>query len=77
MPFAVATVWREPVDHTNDCYFYMVSPVLKGLFRKKTWTVQYPNAAPALRPVPHEEGLPIPIPPESYSLETDGEEEED
>ena len=64
-------VWREPTDHSSNCYFCMIPPVAKGMSRKKKWTVEYPNIPSALRPVPHEEELPIPVPPESYTLDSD------
>ena len=77
MPFAVPMIWREPTDHTSNCYFCMVPPVGKGVSKKKKWTVHYPNIPSAIRPVPHGEGLPVPDAPESFSLESDEEEEED
>lgn len=54
MPFAVPMIWREPTDHTSNCYFCMVPPVGKGVSKKKKWTVLYPNIPSAIRPVPHE-----------------------
>ncbi len=38
--------------------------------------MQYPNNASAIRPVPYIEGLPVANVPESFSLETDEEENE-
>ncbi|XP_050813874.1 uncharacterized protein LOC127053346 [Gopherus flavomarginatus] len=75
--YGVPMIWREPTDHTSNCYFCMVPPVGKGVSKKKKWTVQYPNIPSAIRPVPHGEGLPVPDAPESFSLESDEEEEED
>jgi len=75
--FAVPMIWREPTDHTSNCYFCLVPATDKGLSKKKKASVQYPNIPSALRPVPHGEGLPVPEPPESFSLESDEEQHED
>lgn len=68
MPFAVLIVWKEPTNHSSDCYFCMAPSVAKGISRKKKWAVEYANIPSALRPVPHGEDLPIPDPPESSRL---------
>lgn len=67
MPFAVPMIWREPRCHLTDCYFCMTSTV--GLSRKSKHTIQYYNIPSALRPVPHNEALPIPVPPKTYTVE--------
>ncbi|XP_065444006.1 uncharacterized protein LOC101953070 isoform X3 [Chrysemys picta bellii] len=77
MPFAVPMIWREPTDHTSNCYLSWVPPVGKGVSKKKKWIVHYPNIASAIFPVPHGEGLLVPDAPESFSLDSDEEEEED
>jgi hypothetical protein len=38
--------------------------------------IEYPNIPSALRPVPHEDSMPVPKPPETYTLESDSESEE-
>ncbi|XP_073533089.1 uncharacterized protein [Phyllobates terribilis] len=75
MPFAVPMIWREPTNHTTNCYFCMVPPIRKGVSRKKKWTLQYPNLPSAIRPVPHTEKLPVPKAPETFSVESSEEEE--
>jgi hypothetical protein len=60
MPFAVPMIWREPTNHTSECYFSIVPPIKKGVTMKKKWTVSYPNVPSAIRPVSPGEGLPIP-----------------
>ncbi|KAK4872960.1 hypothetical protein RN001_014989 [Aquatica leii] len=60
-------VWREPRCHLSDCYFCMTSTV--GFSSKGKHTIQYPNIPSALKPVPHNDTLPIPEPPNTYTLE--------
>lgn len=71
MPFAVPMTWREPSNHLSDCYFCMVSPLKHGMSRKKKQTIIYPTTTSATRPVPHGDGLPVPIPPKHYVLQSD------
>ena len=71
MPFAVPMIWREPTNHTTDCYFCMIPPVKQGISKKKKWTLTYPDIPSAIRPVPHGDGLPIPEPPESFTIDSD------
>ncbi|KAK5643931.1 hypothetical protein RI129_007776 [Pyrocoelia pectoralis] len=71
MPFAVPMIWREPSNHVSDCYFCMVPPLKHGMSRKKKRTITYPTLTSATRPIPHGEGLPVPIPPEQYVLQSD------
>jgi hypothetical protein len=75
MPFAVPVVWREPSNHTADCYFCMVLPVSGGITKKKKWTVVYPNIQSALRPAPHGEGISIPEPPKDFNIDSNDEDE--
>ncbi|GBM34091.1 hypothetical protein AVEN_225613-1 [Araneus ventricosus] len=60
-------VWREPRCHLTDCYFCMTSTV--GSSSKSKHTIQYPNIPSAVRPVPHNESLPIPVAPKTYTLQ--------
>ena len=51
MPFAVPMVWREPKDHTTDCYFCITKT--SGITAKTRRNVKYPDIPSAIRPVPH------------------------
>ena len=42
-------------------------------YKKKKRTVNYPNISSAIRPVPHTEDLPVPVPPQRYILDSDDE----
>jgi len=61
MQFAIPRIWREPSNHTNDCYFCMVDLPSGGrhsLYKK----IEYPNIPSSMAPVPHSEEYPIPEP---------------
>jgi hypothetical protein len=60
MPFAVPMVWREPKDHSSDCYFCLTN--ITGITSKSRHTVKYQNVPSAMRPVRLNEALPIPKP---------------
>jgi hypothetical protein len=49
--FGIPMVWRQPINHIDDCYFCMCS--LKGFNTKNKKEITYPNLPSAIRPVPH------------------------
>ena len=75
MPFAIPMVWREPKNHLNDCYFCMT--YVKGFTGKSKDKIKYSSCPSAILPVAHDESLPIPTPPTSFSLDSDQESDED
>ena len=76
MPFAVPMVWREPSNHSSDCYFCLTLPVASGMNRKKKQRIDYPNINSSIRPAPHEEDLPVLEPPKEHSLNSEMDEED-
>lgn len=64
MKFAIPVIWREPRDHTTDCFFCLTD--IKGISSKTRHTVKYRNLLSATRPVPHSMELPVPEPPQNY-----------
>ena len=60
MPFAFSMIWREPKDHLTDCYFCKVNAT--GYSTKNKHKIVYSSLNSAMRPVPHSESLPIPVP---------------
>ena len=76
MPFADPMAWREPSDHSSDCYFCLTPPVATGMSRKKKQRIDYPNISSAIRPVPHREDLPVSEPLKEYNLNSEMEEED-
>jgi hypothetical protein len=76
MPFAVPVVWREPSNHSSDCYFCLTPPVASDMNRKKQ-KIDYQNIPSAIRPVPYGEDLPMPEPPKEYSLNSEMEDTEE
>jgi len=53
MLFAVPVVWREPSNHSSDCYFCLAPPVTSGMNGKRKQTIDYLNIPSVIRPVPH------------------------
>ena len=49
---------------------------MSGFYRKNKYKIQYPCKPSALRPVPRDEFMPVPEPPEEYTLESERESEE-
>lgn len=69
--FGVPMIWREPQNHTDDCYF--CSTGIHGFNVKNKKNIVYPNLPSALRPVPHGPDVPVPLQPE-HLPEVDGSE---
>ncbi|XP_042889698.1 zinc finger and BTB domain-containing protein 14-like isoform X3 [Penaeus japonicus] len=61
MKFAVPRIWREPTDHSSNCFFCMVKPS-KPRGGKNAPAIIYPDLLSAIAPVPHCLELPVPIP---------------
>jgi hypothetical protein len=53
--------------HLTDCYFCRTFTI--GFSGKSKQTTQYPNIPSAIRPIPHNDSLPIPGPPKTYTLQ--------
>lgn len=58
LKFGVPMVWREPTNHSDDCYFCLVN--VKGFNKKNKQHLQYPSIPSAIRPVAHSEEIPVP-----------------
>lgn len=67
MPFAIPRIWREPTNHTDDCYFCVVDITKYRKIKGKSRKLNYVSIASSIAPVPHDETLPIPSPPEKVS----------
>ena len=68
MPFAVSMVWLEPINHESDCYFCMTK--IKGFTKKTRSKIIYADCPSALKPVPHNEEMPVPKPPPEADIES-------
>ncbi len=67
MKLALPRIWREPTDHSTDCFFCMVDPS-KRRSGKNAPAVFYPDIPSSIAPVPHSADLPVPAPPERSQL---------
>ncbi|XP_061411219.1 uncharacterized protein LOC133344908 isoform X2 [Lethenteron reissneri] len=61
MKFAIPRIWREPTDHSSNCYFCMVDPS-KRWTSKNAPAITYPDLPLSIAPVPHCHELPVPTP---------------
>jgi len=75
MPFAVPVVWREPSNHSSDCYFCLTPLVASGMNRKRQ-RIDYLNISSAIRSAPHGDDLPMPEPPKEYNLNSEMEQKD-
>ena len=75
MPFSVPMIWREPKDHYQDCYFCLTKT--KGFSFKQRDKITYPNLDSARTPVPHDDSMPPPVPPQHGLDATDSSTDED
>ena len=67
LKFGIPMVWREPSNHSDDCYF--CSCKVRGYNRKNKKSISYPENIPsAIRPVPHGPDIPVPTPPTELTL---------
>ena len=57
--FGVPIVWREPKNHSDNCYLCSVN--VSGLTSKTISSTKYPNLPSALQPIPHSNELPVPV----------------
>jgi hypothetical protein len=56
--FGIPMIWREPKNHSDDCYFCSCNVKGYNLINKKE--ILYPNLLSAMRPVPHSSEIPVP-----------------
>ena len=59
MKFGIPMIWREPKNHTDDCYFCAVN--LRGINKNKRKSLIHPNLPSALRPVARCDEISIPV----------------
>ena len=57
--FRIAMTWREPMDHTTDCYFCLVNT--KRIGKKNRHKISFPSISSEIRPTLHSDELPIPV----------------
>lgn len=67
LSFGIPMIWREPKDHSSDCYFCIVKT--SGYNKKNKCKIEYPNIPSAIRPVSHSAEIPVPVFKEVPSFE--------
>jgi len=61
MMFAIPRIWRQPTDHSINCYFCMMDHT-KRRTGKNAPQIVYPDIPSYIAPVPHCPELPVPTP---------------
>ncbi|XP_077148844.1 uncharacterized protein LOC143809685 [Ranitomeya variabilis] len=61
MKFAIPRIWRQPIDHSSNCYFCMVDPA-KCRTGKNVPQIIYPDIPSSIAPAPHCPEMPVPTP---------------
>ena len=59
LKFGIPTIWREPANHFDDCYFCMTN--LIGYNKKNRKNIFYPSIPSATQPIPHSYENPVPV----------------
>lgn len=73
LPFAVPMLWKEPSNHYDDCFFCLTN--VFGFSAKNKHKINYPDCASAAKPLPHGEGLAVPVSPNAKLVDEDSGEE--
>ena len=72
--FVISIFWFEPKNHFDNCYFFAVNT--KGINRKNSNLLVYPNLQSAIRPISHCNEIPVPVFKGLLELELPGSEED-
>lgn len=70
MNFSVPRIWREPTDHSTNCYFCTMDPS-KQRTSKKAPAVIYLNISSSITIVSYVPELFVPNPPQRYETGDD------
>lgn len=76
--FGRPMVWRDPINHINNCYICLTN--VAGFSAKTIKYVNYPTVDTVTHPIPHSDVIPIPLSPQQCTQHPDScseEEEED
>ena len=71
IPFALPVIVKGINRPFDRLLFLYISAASARNYKKKGRTVNYPHISSAIRPVPHTEDLPLPVPPQQYILDSD------
>lgn len=67
--FGAPMIWREPFNHTTDCYFCAVP--LRGInWSRRNDPKWYGNVLSVTKTLPHSEFLPVPVPLIAQTIDT-------
>ena len=69
MPFVLPMAWRNPKDHSSDCYPCLTN--IKRITSESKHLIKYPDLPFAVRLVPHNEELLVPKSPLNLTFSDD------
>lgn len=72
MSIAVPMVWLEARNFLDDLCFCITS--ITGFCVQSKHRIEYPKIPSALRFAPHDDSVPVPEPPEQYTVDSESEE---
>lgn len=59
--------WQEQRDLVTDCYYSLT--IVSGFSTKNKESIKCPSLSPTMRPVLHDDSLPVPRPPGTWWIE--------
>ena len=75
MSFAISRIWREPINHHDDCYFCIAD--ISKYKDKGEEKIVYPSIPSSIAPVNHGPELPITQPPTTHATSSTSLEDDD
>ena len=74
LAFGVPMIWREPSNHSTDCYFCLSK--VTGFSYKTRASVKYPDIPSISKPIPHDPvTCPIPLAPAEFTVDEETQEQ--
>lgn len=66
--FGRPMIWRDPVNHINNCYICLTN--VFGFSKRNIKNILYPTVKSVTLPIPHSDAIPIPLAPQQCVPDT-------